>query len=97
MFSKLTVSIGTALLLVAGVARAAPNDAEFSAAESFVPDSIDYPHRALDGRAPSNEEIEALDSGNPDSVLYRDRMSGQASAVTAADWLALEFGNPDVG
>jgi hypothetical protein len=94
MFSKTIFSLAAALLLFGGVASAAPNDAEFSAAEAGSPDSIEYPHRVLDRRAPSNEEIDALESGNPDSVLYRNRMI-EGAGITAADWLTLEYGNPD--
>jgi hypothetical protein len=94
MFSKVTLSTAAALLLFAGVARAAPNDAEFAALESSIPDSIDFPQRMHAARAPSNEEIEALEVGNPDSVSYRDRMNN-ADALTASDWVALEYGSPD--
>jgi hypothetical protein len=93
MFSKLSFSMVAALVLSAGVARAAP-DAEFSGGESGIPDSIEYSRRAPSSSSPSNEEIEALESGNPDSVRYADRMIAPI-AISQADWVAIEFGNPD--
>jgi hypothetical protein len=94
MFSKVFISVSAAFLLVTGVARAAPADAAYSAAESAIPDSIDYPNRVLDGRAPSNEAIEKLESGTPDSWLYRERMLVTVE-ITPLGWQVLESGNPN--
>jgi hypothetical protein len=93
MFSKVIVSASVVFLLFTGAARAASSDAEFSAAESASPDSVDYPNR-MQGRAPTDEEIERLESGNPDSVRYGERMI-DGTEITARGWSVLESGNPD--
>jgi hypothetical protein len=95
MFSKTMFSLAAALLLFGGVASAAPDDAEFSAAEAGIPDSVDYAHRVAASHAPSNEEIEALEVGNPDSVGYAERTI-DSTQITAQGWLALEFSNPEI-
>jgi hypothetical protein len=92
MSSKLSFSMVAALILLAGAARATPH-AELSAGESGIPDSIDYPLRAPGTYSPSKEQIEALESGNPDSVRYADR--SVPFAISQADWMTLELGNPD--
>lgn len=94
MFPKLSSSIGTALMLCAGMALASPNApaAEFSA---HIPDSIDYPGRMHGSRSPSNEEVDIAESGNPDSVRYGDRFRVPVAPISQAEWLALESENPD--
>jgi hypothetical protein len=97
MFSKLVLSIGAALLLSAGVARAepAPSGDAVDVTESGIPDSIDYRNRTFAGHSPSNEEIDAAEMGNPDSIDHHDRMPVSSKPISDAEWKALESGNPD--
>jgi hypothetical protein len=97
MSSNLALSIAAALVLCAGVARAeqAPSGAA-DAAESGIPDSIGYGSRMFSLHSPSNEEIARAERCNPESVDNRDRTPVSSRPLSDADWLALEFGNPDV-
>lgn len=92
MFAKLSFSLGAALMLCAGVARAAPAAAgpDIYAAESENPDSIDYRDRTAPRRSPSTEEIEAAESGNPDSVGYQHPMTVPVHGISQADSPAVE-------
>ena len=98
MFSKLSLSLSAAVLLstVGRIASAAPMPArsEASAAESGIPDSIEYSKRIVSLRSPSNDEIRAAETGNPDSVDYQQGMS-LSSPDWKKDWQTLEIGNPD--
>ena len=98
MFSRLSFSIVAALLLSAGIARAAPagSEAGFAALEAGIPDSVDNAQRVGSEVSPTNEEIEALESGNPDSVGYRDRVIASGVEISATEWAAVEFANPEL-
>lgn len=96
MSSKLALSIAAALVLSAGVVRAGPAPSDADAAESGIPDSIDYRSRTFSRHSPSNEEINKAETGNPESVDNRDRMPVSARPLSDADWMALELGNPDI-
>lgn len=96
MSSKLALSIAAALALSSGVVRAAPAPSAADAAESGIPDSIDYRSRMVSPHSPSNEEINKAETCNPESVENRNRMPVSPRPLTDADWMALEFGNPDI-
>jgi hypothetical protein len=97
MFSKLSFSISAALVLFAGVVRAAPKptNAEIQAAEAGIPDSTDYAQRMFGRHSPTNDELGAAETGSPDSVDNRNQMKGSPGRSWQEDWQALEFGNPD--
>ncbi|HYS11533.1 MAG TPA: hypothetical protein VEP66_22545 [Myxococcales bacterium] len=99
MLSKLNLPIAIALALAAsaGIARAAPRptDADRSAAESGIPDSIQNRDRMFGRHSPSNDEINAAEIGNPESVDNRRQMRLSTGGGWQEAWQALEFGNPD--
>lgn len=97
MFSKLTLSISSALLLsaVGGVARAASAPARSDiSAESGIPDSTEFSKRIVGPHSPSNEEINAAETGNPDSVNYQQGIPS-ASPNAEKSWRTLKIGSPD--
>ena len=96
MFSKLSISLVAALILSAGGARAVP-EAEFSAGEALIPDSVDYAHRPLVTRMPKTEALDdfVVESGKPDTLEYPNRAIA-SKKISDADRAALEFGNPEL-
>ena len=95
MFRKLSFSIAAALTLFAGIARAAP-DAEFSLAESGIPDSVEFARRMPGTHSPSNEEVEALEALIPDSVQNANWKNIDVVHPGQPDWGAAEFASPEV-
>jgi hypothetical protein len=96
MFRKLSFSLFAALVLsaAAGVARAAPTQAE--RAEEGNPDSVSYADRMAGAVPPTNDEINAAERAAPDSVENKDR-STMSGGDWRAEWQALESEDPDFG